>query len=199
MLKTYKMLKDDLRFFKAPEMKIKRMTENHEILKLTRNLYETDLMTPGYLVAGAICSPSYLSFDFALSYYGLIPERVYTYTSASCGKRKKKIYQNPLGTFTYRDVPVSAFPYEIMLKSEEGSVFAVASPEKALCDKLYTMKPVRSKKEMEYLLFEDLRVDKDELKKLDFSVLSELCPLYKSTSLNTFRKVIGGWNAEHSK
>lgn len=146
MLKTYKMLKDDLRFFKAPEMKIKRMTENHEILKLTRNLYETDLMTPGYLVAGAICSPSYLSFDFALSYYGLIPERVYTYTSASCGKRKKKIYQNPLGTFTYRDVPVSAFPYEIMLKSEEGSVFAVASPEKALCDKLYTMKPVRSKK-----------------------------------------------------
>lgn len=53
-------------------------------------MYETDSNTPGYLLAGSIYGPSYLSFDFALAYYDLIPERVVNYTSATFGKKKKK-------------------------------------------------------------------------------------------------------------
>lgn len=197
MLKTYAMLKEDLSTYKAPEMKIKRMTDNNQLIKLTKNLYETDLTIPGYLEAGAICTPSYLSFDYALSFHGLIPEAVFTYTSATCRKRKQKIYKTQLGTFTYKDIPVQVFPYEIKLFESGDRTFAIASPEKALCDKLYSLKPIRSKREMLYMLFEDLRIDRDEFMNLDFSVLKDLCPLYKSTTLNTFRKVIGNLSAEY--
>ena len=46
---------------------MKRMSDNGEIIKLTKNLYETNVNTEGYLVANTIYLPSYLSFDYALS------------------------------------------------------------------------------------------------------------------------------------
>lgn len=190
MLKTYEMLRADLSDYKAPDMKIKRMTEKKEIIKLKRNLYETDLTIPGYIAAGAICNPSYLSFEYALARYGLIPEGVKAYTSASAGQRKRKHYTNDLGWYYYQDIPASAFSYEVRIENENGRTYLIASPEKALCDKLYTLKPIRSKKEMIYMLFEDLRIDEDEFYNLNFSVLKELCLLYKSTTLNTLLKVI---------
>ncbi|WP_294730003.1 hypothetical protein [uncultured Faecalibaculum sp.] len=198
MLKTCSMLKDDLSSYRAPEMKIKRMADKNEIIRLTKNLYETDPDTPGYVNAGAVCSPSCLSFDYALSYYGLIPEAVYTCTSASSGLRKRKTYKNKMGVFTYQDIPVQAFPFEIRLQKAGNRTFAMASPEKALCNKLCLLKPVRSKRELKYMLFEDLRIDQEEFMNLDFPVLKELCPLYKSTTLNTFGKVIGDLRAESS-
>lgn len=71
---TYQMLKESLSDYKNPDNKIKRMSDGGEIVRLTKNLYETNVNTPGHLVADTIYSPSYLSFDYALSYYGLIPE-----------------------------------------------------------------------------------------------------------------------------
>ena len=72
MIVTYEMLKESLTVYKAKDIKIKRMSVNKEIIKLTKNLYETNKNTPGYVVANAIYSPSYLSFDYALAYYGYI-------------------------------------------------------------------------------------------------------------------------------
>lgn len=68
------------------------MLKTYEMLK--KNLYETGSTVSGYLEAAAICTPSYLSFDYALSCHGLIPEGAKIYTSATCRKRKKK----PSGT-----------------------------------------------------------------------------------------------------
>ena len=92
MIVTYQMLKESLSDYKNPDNKIKRMSDGGEIVKLTRNLYETNVNTPGHLVADAIYSLSYLSFDYALSYYGLIPEMVYIYTSATFNKKKKMLF-----------------------------------------------------------------------------------------------------------
>lgn len=83
MIVTYQMVKDSLKNYKAKDIKIKRMSDSGEIIKLTRNLYETDKTTSGYLVANAIYSPSYLSFDYALAYHRLIPESIYVYTCAT--------------------------------------------------------------------------------------------------------------------
>lgn len=198
MLKTYAMLRADLvrSGYKAPDMKISRMRERKEIIRLRKDLYETDIQAPGCLEAAAICSPSYLSFEYVLALHGLIPEAVHTWTSAACGQRKQKIYQNALGNFTYCDVPRRAFPYEVQLRKEGNRLYPIASPEKALCDKLYTLRPIRSKKEMRYMLFEDLRLDPEAFGKLDLRVLKELCPLYKATTLRTFEKVIDDWLKE---
>ena len=39
--------------------------------------------------------------------------------------------------------------------------YRIATPCKALCDKLYTMSHCKNKKELRYLLFDDLRIDED--------------------------------------
>ncbi len=73
------------------------MLKTYEMLK--KNLYETGRTVSGYLEAAAICTPSYLSFDYALSCHGLIPERAKIYTSATCRKRKKKTFRHWFGTY----------------------------------------------------------------------------------------------------
>lgn len=200
MIITYEILKESLsNKYKAPDMKIKRMSDSGEIIKLTKNLYETKADTAGYLVANAIYSPSYLSFDYALSYYGLIPEAVYTYTSATYNKKKKKQYSNPLGTFTYRDVPSKVYPYGINIMSEGDYSYAIATPEKALCDKLYTLKPVKNKKQMYELLFDNLRIDQDIFQKMNFEDLRMLCDLYKNTNMKLLKKVIGDFDENNTR
>ena len=91
MIKTYNTLLKELQDYKAPNNKISRMVRNGIITPIIKGLYETNENTPGYLLANIIYGPSYLSFDFALSYYGLIPEAVYTFTSATFEKKKEKI------------------------------------------------------------------------------------------------------------
>lgn len=198
MIATYEILKNSLTQYKAPDNKIKRMSDSGEIIKLTKNLYEINQNTPGYLVANAIYTPSYLSFDYALAYHGLIPEAVYVYTSATYNKKKKKQYNNKLGTFIYRDVPSNVYPYGINIVKEGEYYYAIATAEKALCDKLYTLKPVKNKKEMYDLLFNDLRIDINLLKEMNIEDLNILCDIYKSTNMKFLKKVIGELNENNS-
>lgn len=190
MIKTYNTLLKELQDYKAPNNKISRMVRNGIITPIIKGLYETNENTPGYLLANIIYGPSYLSFDFALSYYGLIPEAVYTFTSATFEKKKEKIYTTRFGTFTYRDIPASAYPYGIRLVTENQYIYAIASPEKALCDKLYTETPVKNKKELEVLLFSDLRIDKKDFQELNKTHLLSLTDLYKSTNLKLLKKIL---------
>lgn len=198
MIVIYEKLKNSLTQYKAPDIKIKRMSDSGEIIKLTKNLYEINQNTPGYLVANAIYTPSYLSFDYALAYHGLIPEAVYVYTSATYNKKKKKQYNNKLGTFIYRDVPSNVYPYGINIVKEGEYYYAIATAEKAICDKLYTLKPVKNKKEMYDLLFNDLRIDIHLLKEMDIEDLNILCDIYKSTNMKFLKKVIGELNENNS-
>ena len=190
MIKTYNALLKELHNYRAPNNKISRMVRTGSVIPITKGLYETDKTIPGYLLANIIYGPSYLSFDFALSYYGLIPEAVYTFTSATFEKKKEKIYNNHFGTFTYRDVPSSAYPYGIHLISEGQYSFAIATPEKALCDKLYIESTVRNKKELIELLFTDLRIDGTEFQQLDKEALCSLADLYKATNLKLLKKLL---------
>ncbi len=177
--------------------KIKRLVSKQELTPIIRGLYEDDHNVDGYLLANAIYGPSYLSFDFALSYYGLIPERVYTYTSATCLKRKTKRYSNHFGNYTYQDVPTAVFSLGILIKEEKGYTYLIASKEKALCDKLYSLKPVGSQKELKALLFEDLRIDEIEFAKLNIEDIRILSEKYNSKNVTTLYKLMKGMGYEH--
>ena len=76
MLKTHLVLADELKDYVNPAAKIARMVKAGEIVRIKQGLYETDPQAEGVLLAEAIYGPSYLSFEFALSYHGLIPETV---------------------------------------------------------------------------------------------------------------------------
>lgn len=176
--------------YSDPYNKIKRLCNENKLYKITRSIYCDEKTISPYLISGFIYGPSYISFSYALSYYGLIPERVITITCATTNKRKRKEYENFYGRFSYRDVPLAVFNKEVLYFEENGIAYLIATKEKALCDKLYELTPMKNIKELKELLFEDLRIDEIEFNKLDKDILSELCPLYKSTNLNLLLKML---------
>lgn len=176
------MLLDQLQSHRYPANKLARMVKRGEIFPVVRGLYVTEKNVPGYVLAASIYGPSYLSFDYALSFWNMIPEAAYSYTSATFSKKKKKQFQTAFGSFTYRDVPTAAYPLGIQVFQEGDYVFPIASPEKALCDKLYTISPVANLGALESLLFDDLRIDSDEFWQLDLADLLHLATLYKTTN-----------------
>lgn len=172
--------------------KIRREVKSGKLIPIVRGLYETNANVSGNYLAGSIFGPSYLSFDYALAEYSLIPETVRTYTSATFKKRKSKKYQNHFGVFTYRDVPADAYHSGILLHCDDNYSYQIATPEKALCDKLYSISPVKNLYELKELLFDDLRIDEIEFEKLNMKSLGELSTLYHATNLNLLQKLIGG-------
>ena len=163
--------------------KIRREVQSGRLTQITRGLYETDARADGKYLAGAIYGPSYLSFDYVLSMCSLIPEAIFrTYTSATFRKGKAKQYDNAFGVFIYRDVPAAVYNLGVKIREENGYSYQIATPEKALCDKLYTISPVGSIKAMRVLLFDDLRVDESDFWQLNLDDIRQLAPLYKSTN-----------------
>ena len=109
MVITVSVLKERYKNYSNPLDKIKRDADNGVLFRLSRGIYETNGNTDPCLLASSILSPSYLSFDWALSYYGLIPEKVAAITSASLGVRKNKTFINQFGRYEYSDIPANAF------------------------------------------------------------------------------------------
>lgn len=175
--------------YKQPDIKLKQMVKKGELIKVIRGLYVDDRSTSPHLLAGAIYGPSYISFEYALSRYGLIPERVSTITSATYRKGKNKTYETPFGVFCYSDIPTVAYPHEVTLKEENGLVFQIALPEKAICDTLYKERPVGSVKALKALMFEDLRIDKDVFNSLDKDKLFSLAALYTKKNLQLLARM----------
>lgn len=192
MILTTQMLIDRFRNYGDPAGKIRRMVSAGEIIPVTRGIYETDGSLPGQLLAPVIYGPSYLSFEFALSHYGLIPEAVRAFTSATFGKRKIKSYENAFGRFTYRDVPAEVYPLCVEQVQEGGYAYFIASPEKALCDKLWSLSPVHSMRDFRDMLFLDLRIDRDAIDRLDGDMIAGLSARYRGSNVKYLARLLGG-------
>ena len=182
MIKTTSILLEELEEYKAPMNKISSMVKEGSLHPIVWGIYETEEDTPGYLLAGSIYGPSYLSFEFALSYYSLIPEVVYTFTSATFKKNRRKVYKTTFGTYTYRDVPEAAYFYGVKIHKQGDCAFLMAEPEKALCDKLYTLAPVRSQMKLVDVLFNNQRIDRDGFENLDKRQIIQLASLYRTST-----------------
>lgn len=184
MIITSDIIKNNLKEYSNKNTKICREVKKGNLIKIINGLYETNSSVKGYLLAGSIYGPSYLSFDFALSYYGLIPEKVTAFTSATCAKKKKKSYNNEFGTYLYRDVPTKVYPLGIKMIEEGEYSYQIAIPEKAICDKLYTLTPIKNMTELENVLFNDLRIDMDEFNKLNLKDIEKISNSYHSTNVD---------------
>lgn len=188
MLLTTKMLEDRLSSYANPRNKIGRMVEAGELVPVRRGLYSTDRAVPGHCLASCVYGPSYLSFEYALAYHGLIPEEVRAYTSATCRKRKTKHHENAFGRYDFRDVPLPVYRLHVNLAHESGYPYWIASPEKALCDQLYKMPPVSSAKALARLLEEDLRIETDDLRSLEIDAIAQLAQRYHSRSVSALAR-----------
>jgi predicted transcriptional regulator of viral defense system len=86
-------------------------------------------------IANQLVFPSYISLEYALSFYGIIPEKVYQVTSVT--SKKTTEFENSFGTFTYRNLRTELFFGFVALKDENDLPILMADKEKALLDFLY--------------------------------------------------------------
>lgn len=179
-------LMNQYRNYKVPKMKIKSEVKLGKYFPIKKGLYETDNTTPGHFLAQFIKSPSYLSFEYVLSMSGLIPEAVYEYTCATIYQRRSFCFVNQFGRYSYRDVPDSVFFLDTKWVKEGTYSYTIATKEKAVCDYLYTVSPMYSKKRLFSFLFESMRFDIDVFKTFDFEKMIELSKLYRTTNHKLF-------------
>jgi len=176
--------------------KIALMVKKGELIRLKKGMYilgedyrtvPVDTIT----VANLLYVPSYVSFEYALSHYGLIPERVYEVTSATM--RLKKTFETVLGRFTYKPVPLSAYAMGIdWLYDKDNGGKLIATVEKALCDKVRSDRGIGrlSQEKLEAYLEFDLRVDMEMLYALDAELISIIASAYRSSNLTNLAKLI---------
>lgn len=126
-----------------------------------------------FLLANHLFGPSYVSFDSALSFYGLIPERVYEVTSATTKPVRR--FDNSAGRFSFTRLPLPYYSFGIRhLAVGDEQYILIASPEKALVDKVIITAGIRlrSTKSAAEFLFENLRIDEDSLQGFDIEMIS---------------------------
>lgn len=114
---------------------VHRYARRGGLLKLRNGLYCLADAPPSDLaMANRLYAPSYVSFEYALAYYHLIPESVYTVTSAT--PRPTRTIETVGKRFEYRRLRRSAYTgYEPVTLG--GDTILLATPEKAVADYLY--------------------------------------------------------------
>lgn len=110
------------------------------IIKLKKGLYmlgenERKIEPSPDAIASHMVAPSYISMEYALSRYDLIPEGVFTVTSITT--KKTQTIRNNLGTFAYQHIKEKCFVGFKQEKDSNGLTFFMAEPEKALVDFFY--------------------------------------------------------------
>lgn len=90
-----------------------------------------------FFAANKIYSPSYISLESALSFYGMIPEGVFTITSITSMNTAN--FETSIGAFNYRHLKNRLF-FGYTLIKYQNTVFKLAEAEKAILDFLYLNK-----------------------------------------------------------
>ncbi len=194
---NYDTLVNQLPGYKSIKDKISQMVKRGAIIRLKKGLFVVSPHISGKelsfeLIANHLYGPSYISFESALSYHGMIPERTFQTTSATHKRRKK--YHTPLGDFEYYSVPEEYFPIGIeQIISNKQYAFLIASPEKALCDQIVNTRRLRlqSKKAVIAYLSQNLRIDMDTIKDLNPEIILQCSETgYKHKELKITYQVI---------
>ncbi len=175
---THHVVSDVVSEYGRPNDKISELMKKGELLSIRRGLYipgpETDLPAPNsILIANHLRGPSYVSLETALSFWGMIPERVHEISSVTL--KTTKSYDTPIGRFTYQHLnsPYYVFGIE-RVQLEEQQFALIASREKALCDKIILTSGVllRSISQTLDFLLEDMRMDEDLLVDLNLRMIA---------------------------
>ena len=135
-------VKDALGDISDKRGKIARMLRSGELVQLRRGLYAPRRDVHPFCFAGSLYGPSYISFETALSYYGLIPETVHEVNSATL--KRPKEFDTPFGRYRFQAVPAAAYDIGIDRATESGIPFLIASPTKAVCDRIAREPGMRS-------------------------------------------------------
>lgn len=182
----YQTLSHVLADYNAPRDKISSLIEQGVIVRVKKGLYVfgKEWRKRAYsleTLANLIYGPSYISLEYALQYYGLIPERVRLVTSVTTGRSRH--FSTPVGNFSYRNISMQAFASGMdVVQNISTATYLMAVPEKALVDKIQSERglPIQSMVDIERYLIENLRIDLDDLAGLEVRRIEKYAALYRS-------------------
>jgi len=188
----YQYLKDLLRDFRYPRNKIGKLLKTGEIVALKSGLYVLSEQFGRSLVleqvANLLYGPSYISLDYALSRYGLIPEKVYILTSVCTGR--KKHFDTAVGCFSYQHLKPAYYSLAYTRQLTDDSSYLMASREKALCDKLYFAPALSDCRAVEHYLFDSLRIAREALSEFDPELISRLAEASGKRNIKLLREIL---------
>lgn len=172
---------------KSPAHALSRMVSNHELLRLRRGLFAANGSIDAFFVANRMVPNSYISFESALSHYGMIPERVDKVMSV-CLTRHTSI-ESEVGNFEFMAQTFELFSKAHTLEFREGYSIRIATREKALLDTISRMR-VRAtsmtEEDAARFVIDGLRVEEDSIRSLSIRALRQLSPLYPSHLIHLF-------------
>ncbi|MGD2270206.1 MAG: hypothetical protein PVI06_07400 [Desulfobacterales bacterium] len=190
----YQTILNALKDYERPRDKISDLLRKGIIIRVKKGLYifGDDYRRRPYsreVLANLIYGPSYISLEYALHYYGLIPERVEAITSVTPGRSRK--FFTPVGLFIYRNIPLEAFRTGMnRIELEGGLSFLVAVPEKALADKIRIDRgmAIQNRQQVYDYLVRNLRIDEAALQEMDSEYLIAIARRYRSRRI----RMLGG-------
>lgn len=193
----YQMLCQSLQDYHNPRDKISRLVNDQMLIRIKKGLYVLQSffqyqLGSKELLANLLYGPSAVSLEYALGLYHLIPERVTTITSIT--NNKNKLFQTPLGNFSYRYLESVKYNAELtFMKIDKNFRYLIAKPEKALVDTIYLHKKhltVMTIDQLANLLFADLRIDEQEFLKLSAKAFAHLAAVYRQPFIETMNLFI---------
>jgi len=173
---------------------IARMVKRGELIRLKNGFFiiaekiQNDPV-PYEQIANLLYGPSYISLEWALSHYGMIPEGVYVVTSVSAAKSKS--FTTPLGTFDYAFLNHSRYSIGIDQKENSAGRFLMATPEKALADLVHFKSRKLEAKDLLADLVEGRRIEEQSLRNLNKSHLLEIAEKYRSAAVFQLINTLG--------
>jgi predicted transcriptional regulator of viral defense system len=178
-----------------PEQKIKYLKTKGSIQSVMRGWYLVNPSVENYSLfyaSNKFYGPSYISMLTALSYWGWIADRTFSY-QAICLNRGKEI-KNTIGRFIYYKQDADTYSLGVLNITESPNiVIQIASPTKALYDYFQNESNLtfNGKKDLYNFLENDLRFATENLKELDMHLLKELLQLgKKNRQINLLIKLI---------
>jgi predicted transcriptional regulator of viral defense system len=168
---------------------VNRALKDGTLVRLKRGLYmlnaryRRETIHP-FAAAQSLLSGSYISFETALSFHGLIPESVFTFASVT-PDRKTIQHNTPIGKFSFHPLAINDYQFFVGVDRHKfGHLTAfVAEPLRALMDLV-----VLRKQEWAGLdwLITGMRIDQEwlwSLRRKDFRALK---PVYRHRRARQF-------------
>ncbi len=154
---------------------------------MTRRFFEQHRADADFapMVSTILIPQSYISLEYILQRNALLTEITYPVTAVTL--KQTRVFENKLGTFTYRNIKADV--YQGFIFSEYmGIPTAQATVAKALFDFLYLRPWKGSKRLAGYDLVEDLRLNLEDFSKSDQVEFSTFVEISKSKKMDQILK-----------
>lgn len=174
--------------------KINKLCKRGILEPLKRGLYfhkssVTENIANKAIISNNLLGPSYVSLDYALSFYGLIPEAVHEVTAVTT--KRSKSFTNSYGEFSYRQISKELFGLDLQIETSNAGNFLIASREKVLCDKIYLSSAAfSSKNSIMDFIENNLRIDSSDLESFDSRIAAEYYEISRSKKIKLLYQLL---------